>query len=892
MTVMSQSTKDISSSNSTLGAVFEARNRDAFTAEEQKLLDTVGVHEAVAGQATQLTRKSVPSHFLNHVPTEVTLRHYQLWREYISSKKPVIDIQVDPVLGSYELTMIGSERRGILADLTETLKSEGLDVISAKIFSLPNHSVMDIFRFDDHEGILADEEKASDLHQKLWNVVSPEAQQDFGKRISNSEVPSHGTNLELSSSSQAMQQTDINEEMKQADSKFSKNSSLLAEQLHRQSGDLIAFERRDMDSSSASDKDSHYLDGQPFEPSKEIGTLSFPFNESFLHTSRRHSIEIMESVGSWNSAPKTPVSNGRKLTKSLLKSFSNLAMVDLETGKQELSNNQMRLDTETRSNMKILQVGEALYFLTDFSNGTTPRKTIFRVSKDGRYLKWNGNTQSLPFVDMLSIEYDLYLIDVHNRLWDEYLPWLWFGIRAKTISLFIATVSEEQLDRWFLGIQSLLPDIRAEKYLTKRELLLKRLKTKCRYKAHRKGLTLFRHILNTVKYIGNIMDGHASTIHQIEEAKYQSDSIMESYLEWSQGQTIELLKRQLEAANEQIEHLTRELELSSSRVAILKNKLKLVQRSWEVDFGEIKKLEKIGNGAYSELFKAEWRGTIVAVKLMKAQETSEEVLRQFHDEVNTLSKLRHPNIVLFMGACGRPPNVSIITEFCFGGNVYNALRKPFWKKWTHVDLVYLARDAARGILYLHSNKIIHRDVKSQNLLLDKPIETGRPTIRVADFGLSRTLIGGSNSTTGIMTSETGTYRWMAPEVIRHEHYSEKVDVYSFGVTLWEFFSCEVPFSRLTPIQAAFAVADKNLRPDVTISRAGRQFQIPLAWKFLIERCWDAQPNKRPSFGDIIGVLNEMEEMEPNQLPNHWKVVLEESPLERNSRPTEVQPSHN
>ncbi|EME27640.1 serine/threonine protein kinase [Galdieria sulphuraria] len=840
-----QSTKDSSnSSNSTFAPVFEARNRDAFTAEEQKLLDTVGVHEAVAGQATQLTRKSVPSHFLNHVPTEVTLRHYQLWREYISSKKPVIDIQVDPVFGSYELTMIGSERRGILADLTETLKSEGLDVISAKIFSLPNHSVMDIFRFDDHEGILADEEKASRLHQKLWNVVSPELQEETGHNIANAEISSRHTTSEPSSSpssSLVLQSADMSEKIKQLDSDVSKNPSLLAEQLHRQSGDLIAFERQDMDS-SVNEKESHHLGGQSFEPVRETDTLSFPFNEYFLHTSRRHSIEIMESVASWNSAPRTPVSNGKKLTKSLLKSFSNLAMVDLETGKEELSNDRMKLDTETRSNMKMLQV------------------------------------------DMLSIEYDLYLIDIHNRLWDEYPPWLWFSIHAKTISLFIATVSEEQLDRWFLGIQSLLPDIRTEKYLTKRDLLLKRLKAKCRHKAHRKGLTLFRHVLNTVKYIGNIIYSHASTIHQIEEAKYHSDSIMEDYLEWNQGQTIDILKRQLEAANEQIEHLTRELELSSSRVAILKNKLKLVQRSWEVDFGEIKKLEKIGNGAYSELFKAEWRGTIVAVKLMKAQETSEEVLRQFHDEVNTLSKLRHPNIVLFMGACGRPPNVSIITEFCFGGNVYNALRKPFWKKWTHVDLVYLARDAARGILYLHSNKIIHRDVKSQNLLLDKPIETGRPTIRVADFGLSRTLIGGSNSTTGIMTSETGTYRWMAPEVIRHEHYSEKVDVYSFGVTLWEFFSCEVPFARLTPIQAAFAVADKNLRPDLTISRSGRQFQIPLAWKYLIERCWDAEPMKRPSFGDIICVLNEMEEMEPNQLASHWK-GMEESSLERNSRAT-------
>eukprot|EP00871_Galdieria_phlegrea_P003370 jgi/Galph1/4033/GphlegSOOS_G2693.1 len=849
-----------------LNSVFEERSTDAFTAEEQKLLDTVGVHEAV-GQTTQLTRKSVPSHFLNHMPTEVTLRHYQLWREYIGSKKPVVDIQYDPVFGSYELTVICSERRGILADLTEALKSEGFDVISAKIFSLPNHSVMDIFRFDDH-----DEKRASKVYQRLLVVVSPE------REITKNETMSSKYALASNSSANnRKKEVNINNRIPGLviESPTGVDSSKLAEKFHQQAGDLLAFEGLEK---TVASKNEENLENskKPYPAHTESeGVENSQQDDTLLYIPRRHSIEIMENVGSWGgSAPKTPSStSSSKQTKSLLKSFSNLAMVDLEDMEKEKSLEGLGSDRKALSDMKLMQLGEVMFFSTSQNSKITmPMKTIFRVSKDFRYLKWNGNYESLSFLEVVELEYGIHPVLLKNcsKWFDEFPSWLWFFIKTNSMYLFIAAVSEEQLDHWLLGIQSLLPDIRKErKILTRHSILVRRFKMKCLRKARRRGLTLRQHILMTVRTVGNIIHQYGRTIHdkqrEAEPTNSPPEGVAASYSE-DETRTIDLLRRQLEAANEQIEHLSRELELSSSRVAILKNKLKLVQRSWE-------KIEKIGNGAYSDLFKAEWRGTIVAMKLMKAQETSEEVLRQFHDEVNTLSKLRHPNIVLFMGACGRPPNVSIITEFCFGGNVYNALRKPSWKKLTHVDLVYLARDIVRGILYLHSNKIIHRDVKSQNLLLDKPIEAGRPSIKLADFGLSRTLIGGSNST-GIMTSETGTYRWMAPEVIRHEQYSEKVDVYSFGVTLWEFFSCEVPFSRLTPIQAAFAVADKNLRPDLIITRSGRQFQIPLAWRHLIERCWDAEPYNRPNVADIIPLLNEMEQLDPNQLPTYWKTMEE------------------
>lgn len=98
----------------------------------------------------------------------------------------------------------------------------------------------------------------------------------------------------------------------------------------------------------------------------------------------------------------------------------------------------------------------------------------------------------------------------------------------------------------------------------------------------------------------------------------------------------------------------------------------------------------------------------------------------------------------------------------------------------------------QGMNYLHLCSIMHRDLKSDNILLD-----AHNTVKISDFGLSCVLEIGSSSD---LTAETGTYRWMAPEVIRHEPYSNKADVYSFGVVLWEMIAKDQPFRGMTPIQ--------------------------------------------------------------------------------------------
>jgi serine/threonine protein kinase len=155
-------------------------------------------------------------------------------------------------------------------------------------------------------------------------------------------------------------------------------------------------------------------------------------------------------------------------------------------------------------------------------------------------------------------------------------------------------------------------------------------------------------------------------------------------------------------------------------------------------------------------------------------------------------------ILQFIAACKKPPVFCIITEYLAGGS----LRKYLHQQEPHsvpLQLVLkLALDIARGMEYLHSQGILHRDLKSENLLLGEDM-----CVKVADFGISCL-----ESQCGSAKGFTGTYRWMAPEMIKEKHHTKKVDVYSFGIVLWELLTALTPFDNMTPEQAAFAVSYK------------------------------------------------------------------------------------
>ncbi len=140
----------------------------------------------------------------------------------------------------------------------------------------------------------------------------------------------------------------------------------------------------------------------------------------------------------------------------------------------------------------------------------------------------------------------------------------------------------------------------------------------------------------------------------------------------------------------------------------------------------------------------------------------------------------------------------IVMEYLPGGSLRSFLEKNNPGSIPLKTVVMMALDVARGMTYLHSQGVVHRDLKSDNLVLTKELH-----VKLADFG-----VGCQESQCDLFNADLGTYRWMAPEMIKHKHYSKKVDVYSFGIVLSELVTGLVPFHDMTPVQAAFAVVNK------------------------------------------------------------------------------------
>ncbi|KAG0588603.1 hypothetical protein KC19_2G255600 [Ceratodon purpureus] len=260
---------------------------------------------------------------------------------------------------------------------------------------------------------------------------------------------------------------------------------------------------------------------------------------------------------------------------------------------------------------------------------------------------------------------------------------------------------------------------------------------------------------------------------------------------------------------------------------------------WEIDSTQLKFIRKVTTGSYGDLYQGSYCGQDVAIKVLKSERMNESLRHEFQQEVYIMRKVRHKNIVQFIGACTKPPNLCIVTEYMFGGSVYDYLHQQ--KAVLKMPmLLRVAIDVSKGMDYLHQNKIIHRDLKAANLLMDE-----NEVVKVADFGVARV-----QAQSGIMTAETGTYRWMAPEVIEHKPYDYKADVFSFGIVLWELLTGQVPYADLTPLQAAVGVVQKGLRPTIPENINPRLSE-------LLHRCWKTNSKERPDFSEITGLLEEI-----------------------------------
>lgn len=252
-------------------------------------------------------------------------------------------------------------------------------------------------------------------------------------------------------------------------------------------------------------------------------------------------------------------------------------------------------------------------------------------------------------------------------------------------------------------------------------------------------------------------------------------------------------------------------------------------------------LGEVGSGSGSSVWRGRVAGLDVAVKVLKTTPgtSNKNALRGFVQEARILSQLCHPSICMLYGTCMQLSSPALVFEFMAGGSLFDLLHNSPAELHPST-LSRIALEVAAGVAYLHQQEVIHRDVKSANVLLDADLHA-----KVSDFGISTTF-GPEH------TAETGTYRSMAPEVLTHHPYNEMCDVFSFGVLLWEIGHIEIPFGSESFLQAAFAVAVERKRPPVALPP-------PLgALAPLIQACWQHEPSDRPPMSRVLTELQAIE----------------------------------
>jgi len=252
----------------------------------------------------------------------------------------------------------------------------------------------------------------------------------------------------------------------------------------------------------------------------------------------------------------------------------------------------------------------------------------------------------------------------------------------------------------------------------------------------------------------------------------------------------------------------------------------------------------IGHGSSATVFRCRIRGKAAACKQSVVAPLRGKVginsIDLLKNECSIWSHISHKNVVGFLGAAFDGPCFCLLCEYMQDGSLFNKHERRRTSRASplteHVLLDQL-QQVASGMRYLHAHEppIIHRDLKSANVLLD-----GK-RLAIADFGLARYQAID-------MTAETGTYRWMAPEIIRHGRYCARCDVYSYAMLTTEMLTDQTPFNELCSREAALKAAN-GYRPTLPEGTPG--------WvKDLLVSSWAQDVQTRPTFQDICDFLAE------------------------------------
>lgn len=287
---------------------------------------------------------------------------------------------------------------------------------------------------------------------------------------------------------------------------------------------------------------------------------------------------------------------------------------------------------------------------------------------------------------------------------------------------------------------------------------------------------------------------------------------------------------------------------------------------WEIDGSLLEFTKKLGSGASGKVYKGLYNGKEVAIKVLTAVDAVEQI-DEFKKEFEILTSVRSPHIVKFYGA-SIEPKLSMVMEYCSRGSLYHVLNNNQLNLTWELSLDF-CKQMAQGMNELHNwtpSPIVHRDLKSLNLLVTKDWR-----IKICDFGLSR-FTGGNNLDT--FKKLCGTFAYCAPEIFNGGSFTDRSDVYSMGIVIWEILNrtikgkYEQPYSEFNLVYdfQIIVQASQGLRPTIHES-------TPSSLKELIQKCTHVDPNCRPTAKDVVKYLNEVIEKYKNEYKNDWDKLL-------------------
>ncbi|XP_048770279.1 kinase suppressor of Ras 2-like isoform X2 [Ostrea edulis] len=311
------------------------------------------------------------------------------------------------------------------------------------------------------------------------------------------------------------------------------------------------------------------------------------------------------------------------------------------------------------------------------------------------------------------------------------------------------------------------------------------------------------------------------------------------------------------------------------------NSLSVTLKEWDIPFEQLKFMDKIGTGRFGTVYKGTWHGQ-VAIKMLHMDPDSDNnqaQLSAFKLEVAMLKNTRHENLLLFMGACMKPPQLAIVTSYCSGQTLYTYVRTNVREKFNMNKTILIAQQIAQGMGYLHARGIIHKDLKTKNIFL----ENGK--VVITDFGLfSVTKICHGNRKGDWLHISPGWLCYLSPEVIRCLHsgrskvdlpFSEKSDVYAFGTIWYELLVGDWPF-RNQPPECIIWQVGRGIKQSLGSVMASKEV------KDIFRYCWSFKHSDRPEFNQLFEHIRKLSTRIPPKSINYRRssdpVVLGARPL--------------